>query len=76
MNLNIVGHWSGSTIRKFSTKINNKTLVTNINKGWQFLTLDNLNLFVKSDFNKAFDSFWTSVVTKLDSNQIVGLIIK
>ena len=45
-------------------------------KGWQYLTLNNLNIFVKSDLNKALDSFWSSVMVNLDNNQIVGLLIK
>jgi hypothetical protein len=48
----------------------------NLNKGWQYFTLNNLNLFVKSDLNKAFDSFWSNVINNLDNNQIVGLLIK
>jgi len=45
-------------------------------KGWQYLTLNNLNIFVKSDLNKALDSFWSSVMINLDNKQIVGLLIK
>ena len=45
-------------------------------EGRQYLTLHNLNIFVKSDFNQAFDSFWSSVMSDLDISQVVGLLVK
>ena len=47
-----------------------------VNNGWQFLKLSNLNIFVKSDFNKAFDIFWSTTMNDLDKSQVVGLLLK
>ena len=47
-----------------------------VNNGWQFLKLSNLNIFVKSDFNKTFDSFWSTAMTDLDKSQVIGVLVK
>ena len=38
--------------------------------------MHNLNIFVNSEFNKAFDNFWTSTISKLPNKQVIGLLVK
>jgi hypothetical protein len=48
----------------------------NRNYGWQYLTLQNMNIFVQTDFNKALDQFWNQVMHKMNDERIVGVLLK
>lgn len=52
------------------------TKITKVNKGWQYFTLPNINIFNKSEFNKAFDTFWSSVMRNIPNSQVIGVLIK
>jgi hypothetical protein len=56
--------------------MNNKNKMKNRNYGWQYLTLQNKNIFVKDDFNQSLDLFWTKVMNNLDNGRVVGVLLK
>jgi hypothetical protein len=48
----------------------------NRNYGWQYLTLQNKNIFIKEDFNQSLDQFWNQVMHKMNDERIVGVLLK
>lgn len=77
-------NYTFGSIRYYSTALRatlaggpiNKNSVDNKNKslGWQYFTLTNLNIFVKTDFNQAFDKFWSAVMS--EQTKVIGLLVK
>jgi hypothetical protein len=47
----------------------------NIN-GWYYLEVPGVNIFIRSNFRKVFNTFWNNVVDKLDDNTVVGILFK
>jgi hypothetical protein len=47
----------------------------NIN-GWHYLTMQNVNIFVRDGYKKAFIQFWNKVMYDLDDNLVVGVLLK
>ena len=52
------------------------TNISKLNNGWRFHKISNLNIFTKSGFNQAFDSFWSSVMTNMPNSQVIGVLVK
>jgi len=52
------------------------TRFSTVNNGWQYLTLHNVNIFLTSEFNKAFETFWRKAMSNVTKQQVVGLIIR
>lgn len=44
--------------------------------GWEFLKLNNLNVFIESDLHSAIDSFWNKVMNKLENTQRISVILR
>ena len=47
-----------------------------VNNGWQYLTLQVNEGFIQENLQKYISQFWISVMSKLDSDQVVAVIIK
>jgi hypothetical protein len=47
----------------------------NIN-GWYYLEVPGVNIFIRSNFKKVFNTFWNNVMNKLDDNTVIGIILK
>jgi hypothetical protein len=44
--------------------------------GWHYLTMQGVNIFVRSNFNKAFNQFWNKIMLVIDDNLVVGVLLK
>jgi hypothetical protein len=45
-----------------------------VNNAWKYHKISNLNIFVKTDFNHAFDDFWSAVMN--NQTKVIGLLLK
>jgi hypothetical protein len=48
----------------------------NRNYGWQYLTLQNVNIFVKESLDESLDQFYNQVMHKMNDSRVVGVLIK